>query len=30
MKPTLPVVLGALWFLAVVGFAAWILWAAWP
>ena len=27
MKPNLPVVLGALWFLLVLGFAAMVLWA---
>ena len=27
MKPSLPVVLGVLWFLLVLGFAAMILWA---
>jgi len=27
VKPNLPVVLGALWFLLVLGFAAMVLWA---
>jgi len=27
VKPSLPVVLGVLWFLLVLGFAAMILWA---